>query len=99
LDDSQTLTIGAIIVVVAILAGLLGRGCLVDDADATRAFENAGYTEIKIVSRHRVLPGFNGCSDSDAAAFVATATSPKGKPAKVVACSGWPFKGTVVRSF
>lgn len=83
---------------IAVMCVVSCRGCLVEDYEAPKAMERAGYSDIKVTSRGDVFVGFRGCEATDAAVFHVQAKNPAGKPVQMIVCSGWPFKGSTLRS-
>ena len=74
------------------------RGFLVRRAVGLHAAENGGFSEARVTDAKHVLVGFRGCDMHDAAGFLMSATNPAGKPAEIIICCGWPFKGCTVRT-
>jgi len=86
--------------VVALIIGVatLGRGIFVGENVAVEALEKSGYSDVQITSSGWFFVGMRGCSEKDAAKFVATATNVNGDRVEdIIICSGWPFKGATVR--
>ncbi len=87
-----------ICLVVAIIGLSIGRGIFVDESVAARALENQGFSEVNIVEKHWFFVGFRGCDSGDAAQFVVRCKNPANKEVEVFVCSGWPFKGSTIRT-
>ena len=77
-------------ILAVILTILMASGCS-SSSDATKALEEAGYTEIQTHGY-----SFFACSKDDAFATAFTAKGPTGKPTRGTVCSGW-FKGKTIR--
>lgn len=75
------------------------RGCVVNGDKATRAMETAGYTEVHLLDRGDIFVGLRGCEATDAVVFHMQAKNPAGKTVNTMVCSGWPFKGSTIRSY
>ena len=88
------------VIMIAVILGVAGltRGALVSEATAIQALQKSGYTDIQIESSAWFAVGLRGCSEKDAARFVASATNPNGAfVEKIIVCSGWPLKGVTIR--
>ena len=86
--------------VIAILAIILSffRGAFVNSDVALRALQTQGYSNVQITDHQWFAIGFRGCSEKDAAKFVAIATNPVGQRVELFVCTGWLFKGATVRT-
>lgn len=84
--------------VIAALFLVFFRGAFVDKAEAVKALETQGYSNVQITSEAWLLVGVRGCAEQDAAKFSARATNPAGRQVELFVCVGWPFKGATVRS-
>lgn len=82
---------------VLFFAAALFRGVLVSQDTAVNALENAGYSNVSVISTGWLFVGLRGCSAKDAAVFHAQAVNPAGKIVTASVCSGWPFKGATIR--
>lgn len=81
-------------------ATVVGCGSLVDKSRAVRTLTDEGYKDVTITDEHGFFPAWAGCSDSDDAAFDATATNVAGKRVAVTVCCGFGVvaqKGCTVR--
>ena len=85
------------VVILLFMAASVGRGFLVNSADALRAASAQGFSQATITQELRILPGFAGCDGGDAAGFHMTGINSKGDKVTFTACSGWPFKGITIR--
>lgn len=61
---------------IAVLIGALVRGHMPDSAEAERALDTAGYTQVTLGDRYNYFPSLEGCSGSDATAIEAAACRP-----------------------
>lgn len=77
---------------------ITSRGLFVSNDIAINALEDQGYTNVEITNKHWFMFGLIGCADSDAAKFDVIATNPSGNKVELYVCSGWPFKGSTIRS-
>jgi hypothetical protein len=73
-------------------------GSCVKDSTAVRALETQGYGNVTVIEKNTYFVGFRGGSGSDAAKFTCKAKNPAGKEVTVYVYSGWPFKGSTVRT-
>ena len=81
-----------------LLCSLFFRGFLVADNVGVHAAENVGFTDVQLQDAKHALVGLRGCDAHDAAGFEITAKSVAEKPARIIVCCGWPFKGCTVRT-
>ena len=94
------ITVGILILVFSVgtLCNFPGcRGMMVSNSNAVKAVENQGYSDVSILSSH-ILFSWRGCSDNDATAYKMRAKNSLGKQITLIACVGWPFKGTTIRT-
>lgn len=84
-------------ILLALALSTCSCGVLVDKDKVMAAVVRAGYSDAQIVESSRLFPGFSGCSESDAAAFLIEATNAKGERIKFTACAGVLFKGVTLR--
>lgn len=80
------------------LCSFFFRGFLVPDRVGMSAAENVGFTDVRLMDAKHALVGFRGCDAHDAAGFELSAKSALEKPAHIIVCCGWPFKGCTVRT-
>ena len=73
-------------------------GYLVDDTNTINAVQKQGYSNVKIEDKSVWFNKWRGCSEEDKATYDITATNALGKPARLIACVGWPFKGVTIRT-
>ena len=76
---------------------ILGCGALVDESEAIRTLEAAGYTEVSCPTSNWVFASWSGCSKEDDVAFKCTAVNPGGVRVKLVVCSNALLKGSTIR--
>lgn len=76
---------------------LLGCGAFVDESDAIRTLEEAGYTDASCPTSNWAWASWSGCSKEDDVAFKCTATNPGGNKVKLIVCSNWLMKGSTIR--
>jgi hypothetical protein len=84
-------------ILLALALSTCSCGVFVDKNKVMEAVANAGYSDAQIVESSRLFPGFSGCGESDAAAFLIEATNAKGERIKFTACAGFLFKGVTLR--
>lgn len=77
---------------------MIFRGFFVEDRTGIHAAENVGFTDVRLKDSKHVAVGFRGCDVHDAAGFELTAKNALEKPAHLIVCCGWPFKGCTVRT-
>lgn len=86
------------IAAVMVTVGLVGAGrFFVENSDAIRAAQSAGFAEPRIVERHNFFAGRRGCTSDDAVAFTVAGSDMHGVPAETTVCCGTWFQGCVVR--
>jgi hypothetical protein len=85
--------------ILAIVAVTVQQGAAhaVPESRASKAAEDLGYTNIKVIDRATVFINFRGCSEDDAARFTVTGTNSNGEERTFYVCAGY-FKGGTVRS-
>lgn len=89
--------IGFIVVMLGAVVFSCARGNFVSDSDAIRSAQAAGYSDVKVVSKDFLTPGWSGCSEHDAVTFKARAKNAAGAPVTILICMGWPLKGATIR--
>lgn len=72
-------------------------GAMVDEQEAVKTLNDAGYKDVRVVESHYVQPSWFGCSREDDVAFECKATSPAGERITVTVCSNLLFKGSTIR--
>ena len=82
--------------VLLVLDGLPGH--CVRDSTAVNTLETQGFKDVLIIDKSTYFIGFRGGSDDDAAKFTCRAINPAGNEVTVYVYSGWPFKGSTVRT-
>lgn len=87
----------AVMFVFLVMFGCCSRGCHVDESVAHETLEKAGFTNVEVTEHNWFFISWQGCSNSDAARFVAMADNPKGNRVEVYVCSGWLFKNATIR--
>ena len=98
-DWGYTIFLGLMVAgVIAITVGLMMTGSCVDSADAIKAAEVQGFTDVELSGHDWFAVSLRGCSRSDAAKFRMQATNHQGQRVSIYVCSGWMFKGHTVRS-
>ena len=75
---------------------LLFRGYFVDQQVAIKAAQTQGYANVKVLGKTVIFP--LGCGRADAVKFYLSAINPRNQEVKIYVCSGWPFKGSTVRT-
>ena len=83
---------------ILLICSLFFRGFLVRDDVGIHAAENVGFTDVQLRDAKHAFVGFRGCDAHDAAGFELTAKNAREKPAHLIVCCGWPFKGCTVRT-
>lgn len=89
------------VVIVALVIFLLAEifgGFFVNENDAVKALEDAGYSDVTITNRAVFFMSFRGGSRSDSVRFTATAMNPIGKKVETYVFVGWPFKAPTIRA-
>jgi hypothetical protein len=82
---------------VIVLPLIVFRGSCVEQEVALHAVQVEGYTDAKVVDRHNVFAGWQGCAGEDAVGFDVEATNVKGERVKLLVCAGWWLKAATVR--
>lgn len=95
-NDDSSMIFGWLRIVIVLL--LIFRGFFVEDRTGIHAAENVGFTDVQLRDAKHVVVGFRGCDVHDAAGFELTAKNALEKPAHLIVCCGWPFKGCTVRT-
>ena len=82
------------------LAAIALVGCGTNDAEAIKALDDNGFTEIVITDRGFLTAEWEGCDKRDGNWYHATAKNPRGKQVNMLVCCGAPtsFKGCTIRS-
>ena len=82
------------------LAAITMMGCGTNDAEAIKAMDDQGFTEISITDRGCFFAAMEGCDEKDGNWYHATAKNPAGKRVNMLVCCGamTSFKGCTVRS-
>lgn len=80
-----------------LIVGEVGRGILVNPNDALGAADTLGFSNATITGTNWLFAGLSGCDGGDALAVDLRAKNANGQTVRVVACSGFPFKGWTVR--
>lgn len=94
---TSALIIAAVAVFFVLLLLFVGfRGVFCDQADAVRAVEDEGYTDVVVAARHVAFVSWRSCSGSDAAQFDVDAVR-HGRRVRLHVCAGWPAKAVTIR--
>jgi len=74
--------------------------CATNDAEAQKALDDNGFSDVTIVDRGFMFAHFHGCAEKDGNWYEANAKNAKGKPVSMLVCCGaaLSFKGCTIRS-
>lgn len=74
--------------------------CGTNDAEAIKAMDDNGFTNISVTDRGFMMANWEGCDKKDGNWYHVTANNPAGKRVNMLVCCGsmTSFKGCTVRS-
>jgi hypothetical protein len=76
---------------------LVGCGVMVNEDEAVRTLEEAGYTDVNVITAHNLAPQYYKCSEEDDVAFECRAKNQAGDIVTVTVCANFWFKGSTIR--
>lgn len=94
----RLVVVGVVAFCFVLLFGNYFAGAFAPEDRALRAVEALGFTDVHVVRHTWFLVGLHGCDDRDAALFEVEGTNQNGTPVRIFVCSGWPFKGSTIRT-